>query len=48
MKGGQDLEPFLKLLKRKVPKLEAIAMDMGRGFISAARPMDFETWCISD
>jgi len=42
------LELFLKVLKRKAPKLEGIAMDMGKGFISAARPMDFETWCISN
>jgi transposase len=33
--GGKDIEPFLKVLKRKAPNLEAIAMDMNKGFISA-------------
>ena len=34
-KAGQDIEPFLKVIKRKARKLEAIAMDMSTGFISA-------------
>jgi len=34
-KSGQDIEPFLKVLKRRAPRLEAIAMDMSTGFISA-------------
>jgi transposase len=33
--GGQDIEPFLKVLRKKAPHLEAIAMDMNKGFISA-------------
>jgi len=33
--GGQDIEAFLKVLRRKAPNLEAIAMDMNKGFISA-------------
>lgn len=31
-KSGQDIEPFVKVLARKAPKLEAIAMDMNSGF----------------
>jgi transposase len=34
-KAGQDIVPFLKVLRRKAPKLEAIAMDMSTAFISA-------------
>ena len=34
-KAGQDIESFLKVIKRKARKLEAIAMDMSSSFISA-------------
>lgn len=34
-KSGQDITPFLKVIKRSAHKLEAIAMDMSTGFISA-------------
>jgi len=34
-KAGQDIVPFLKVLRRKARKLEAIAMDMSTAFISA-------------
>jgi transposase len=34
-KSGKDIEPFLKVIKRRAPGLEAIAMDMSTGFISA-------------
>jgi transposase len=34
-KAGQDIEPFLKVIKKRAHKLEAIAMDMSTGFISA-------------
>jgi transposase len=34
-KAGPDLESFLKILRRKSRHLEAIAMDMNTGFISA-------------
>ena len=34
-KKGQDIEPFLKVIKRRARKLQAIAMDMSTGFISA-------------
>ena len=34
-KAGQDIESFLKVIKRKARKLEAIAMDMSTSFISA-------------
>jgi len=34
-KGGQDITPFLKVLRRKARKLEAIAMDMSTAFIPA-------------
>lgn len=34
-KAGQNIEPFLKVIKRKARKLEAIAMDMSSSFISA-------------
>ena len=36
-KAGQDIEPFLKIIKRRARKLEAIAMDMSTGFISAVQ-----------
>jgi transposase len=34
-KAGKDITPFLKVLRRKAPKLEAIAMDMSSAFMSA-------------
>jgi len=34
-RSGKDIEAFLKALKRKAPKLKAIAMDMSTSFISA-------------
>lgn len=34
-KAGQDIEPFLKIIKRRAHNLEAIAMDMSTSFISA-------------
>ena len=34
-KAGQDIVPFLKLLRTKARKLEAIAMDMSTAFSSA-------------
>jgi transposase len=34
-KAGQDIEPFLKVIKRRAHNLEAIAMDMSTSFISA-------------
>lgn len=36
-KAGPDIEPFLKVIKRRARKLEAIAMDMSTGFISAVQ-----------
>jgi transposase len=36
-KAGQDIEPFLKVIRRRARKLEAIAMDMSTGFISAVQ-----------
>lgn len=34
-KGAQAITPFLKIIKRRAPKLQAIAMDMSTGFICA-------------
>jgi transposase len=34
-KAGKDIVPFLKVLRRKAPHLEAIAMDMSTAFSSA-------------
>lgn len=36
-KAGQDITPFLKTIKRRAHKLEAIAMDMSTSFISAVQ-----------
>ena len=36
-KSGQDIESFLKVLAKKAPKLEAIAMDMNTGFNAAVQ-----------
>lgn len=36
-KSGQSIEPFLKVLKRRAPKLKAIAMDMNTGYIRAVQ-----------
>jgi transposase len=36
-KAGQDIEPFLKVIKRRARKLEAIAMDMSTSYISAVQ-----------
>ena len=36
-KSGQDIEPFLKKLAKKAPRLEAIAMDMNTGFHAAVQ-----------
>ena len=52
-KAGQDIEPFLKVIKRRARKLEAIAMDMSTGFISAVEehlpfvPIIFDRYHIS-
>lgn len=36
-KSGQDIEPFVKVLARKAPGLEAVAMDMNTGFAHAVQ-----------
>jgi transposase len=36
-KSGQSIEPFLKVLKRRAPRLKAIAMDMNTGYVRAVR-----------
>lgn len=36
-KSGQSIEPFLKVLNRRSPHLQAIAMDMNAGYISAVQ-----------
>ena len=52
-KKGQDIEPFLKVIKRRARKLQAIAMDMSTGFISAVEehlpfvPIVFDHYHIS-
>ncbi len=52
-KSGKDIEPFLKVLKRRAPDLKAIAMDMSTGFISAVEehfpftPIVFDRYHVS-
>ena len=52
-KRGKDIEPFLKVLKRRAPELKAIAMDMSTGFISAVEehlpftPIVFDRYHVS-
>lgn len=52
-KSGKDIEPFLKVLKRRAPQLKAIAMDMSTGFISAVEehlpftPIVFDRYHVS-
>jgi transposase len=52
-KSGKDIEPFLKILKRRAPELQAIAMDMSTGFISAVEehlpfiPIVFDRYHVS-
>ena len=52
-KSGKDIEPFLKVLKRRAPELKAIAMDMSTGFISAVEehlpfiPIVFDRYHVS-
>lgn len=36
-KSGQNIEPFLKVLKTRSPGLQAIAMDMNAGYVSAVQ-----------
>jgi len=52
-KKGHDIAPFLKVIKRRAPKLEAIAMDMSTSFISAVEehlpfvPIVFDRYHVS-
>jgi len=52
-KAGRDIKPFLKVVKRKAPNLQAIAMDMNMGFFSAVQehlpfvPIVFDHYHIS-
>jgi transposase len=52
-RASQDIEPFLKVIKRRAHKLEAIAMDMSRSYISAVQehlplvPIVFDHYHIS-
>lgn len=52
-RASQDIEPFLKVIRRRAHKLEAIAMDMSRSYISAVQehlplvPIVFDHYHIS-
>jgi len=52
-KGGEDIAPFLKVLRRRARKLEAIAMDMSSAFRSAVEehlpyvPVVFDRYHVS-
>ena len=52
-KSGRDIEPFLKVVKRRARNLKAVAMDMNTGFLSAVEqhlpyvPVVFDHYHIS-
>jgi transposase len=52
-RSGKDIEPFLKRIKKRSPKLKAIAMDMSKSYIAAVQehlplvPIVFDHYHIS-